>query len=144
MNFQELLTKVNSRIKDLYSNSGTDTEAGGVEVNDHLLMLSAKFPAEWDQWEKEQAHLAKIKDLQKKVQEKLTVNQMSYTVVPELNCLFIKDKAGHVVKEMYLSMIDGLLNKHLGLESTHEHFYVIKSLMVKNHRMEVLALAEGL
>ena len=144
MNFQELLNKVNSRIQELYSNAGTDTDSGGAEINDHLLMLSVKFPLDWDQWIKEQDHLAKIQELHKKVQDKLIVNKMSYTIVPELNCLFIKDKAGHIVKEMHLSKIDGLLQKHLGLDSTHEHFYLIKSLMVKNHRMEILALAEGL
>jgi hypothetical protein len=144
MNFQELLVKVNQRIASLYTNSGTDTETGAVEINDHILMLSVKFPLEWDQWVKDQAHLTKMQELHKKVQEHLVTNKMSYTIVPELNCLFLKDKAGHVVKEIYLAKVDGLLKKHLALDTTTENFYLIKSLMVKNHRLEVLALFEGL
>jgi hypothetical protein len=144
MNFSELLTKVNSRLQELYTNASTDPDSGASEISDHLLMLQVKHPQDWQTWVEQQAHLVKMQGLHKKVQDKLTTQKMTYTIVPELNYLFIKDQAGHVVKSMNLAQIDGLLQKHLGLESSHEHFYVVKSLMVKNHRMEILALAEGL
>lgn len=144
MNFSELLTKVNTRLQELYTNSQTDTESGGVEIKDHLILLEVKHPLEWQAWLNGQTHLLKFQALAKKVQDKMINQKMTYTIVPELNYLFLKDKTGVVVKEINLAVIDALLQKHLGLDSSHEHFYVVKSLMVKNHRMEVLALTEVL
>jgi hypothetical protein len=144
MDFQSILAKINNNIKHLFSQETIDLDLASKEVEDYLITLESKFSADYQNWIDSNQVLVKYSQLEKKLLNHLKQNKLSYSVVSELNQIYLKDEKNHVVQVVSLINIDKMLEDVLNLKKDHEHFYIIKSLLSKNHRIEVVALSHGL
>lgn len=144
MDFHQILDLINQKIKELYHSDSGEFESGAEEIHNHLLLLEVKFPQELANLLSSHPSHKKLSILEKKVLKKLHKDKLSYSVVPELNQLYIKDQNRHVIQAVSLTNLDQLLDFHLDLKSTQPNFWVIKNFLIKNHRLEILALAHGL
>lgn len=133
--FKSVLEKIENQIAFLEKNS-KDLDQDVKQISDFFYFLETKYEKEFSDFT---ADVNKIyNNLQAKVYKYLRDQNIKYTLISELNKIYISKDNGEVIHFAILTNPIALLK----IETSTP--YVLKYYLSKNQKLEVLSLAAGL
>ena len=121
-NFTKAIEKANEACKKHLFYPEVDS---GKKLEEILLTLESMFSSDLEHYLKTQKLWDKFETLKEEVLKTLKDKELTYSLIPETNRFFIKQK-GVIIKNVQFQNIDQILLNTLGITQEDSNFYFLK------------------